>query len=82
MTKMHVLKMLGAFERTESESALSYLVIRLNVAAHNAFHSFRHTIANHLKQLGAGEKKISAILGHADRNISTVVYGMLAPTEK
>ena len=39
------------------------------------FHSFRHTVANTLKQMNADDKKISAILGHADQSITTGRYG-------
>jgi len=39
------------------------------------FHSFRHTVANTLKQKGVDGKMISAILGHKDDSITTGRYG-------
>lgn len=39
------------------------------------FHSFRHTVANHLKQNGAQKEHIAAILGHKDESITTGLYG-------
>jgi integrase len=40
-----------------------------------AFHSFRHTVANHLKQKGIEREKIAAILGHKDESMTTGRYG-------
>lgn len=39
------------------------------------FHSFRHTMADSLKQLDLQETIIAEILGHANENISTGRYG-------
>jgi integrase len=39
------------------------------------FHSFRHTFADSLKQLGVQESAISELLGHVNDNISTGRYG-------
>jgi integrase len=39
------------------------------------FHSFRHTVANHLKQKGVDGKLIMAILGHKDESMTTGRYG-------
>lgn len=39
------------------------------------FHSFRHTLADSLKQLDVQETLISEILGHANANITTGRYG-------
>jgi integrase len=39
------------------------------------FHSFRHTVANHLKQKGEAKEKIGAILGHSDESMTTGRYG-------
>ncbi|MEA2094573.1 MAG: site-specific integrase [Pseudomonadota bacterium] len=39
------------------------------------FHSFRHTVSLILKNAKVEQKMIIAILGHADRDISTGVYG-------
>jgi integrase len=38
------------------------------------FHSFRHTVANCLKQTGVDYKRIEAILGHKDESMSTGYY--------
>ena len=39
------------------------------------FHSFRHTVANQLKQKGAKESIIAELLGHKNVNITTGRYG-------
>lgn len=39
------------------------------------FHSFRHTVANTLKQAGVAESVIAEILGHANSSITTGRYG-------
>lgn len=39
------------------------------------FHSFRHTVADHLKQAGQGEDKIAALLGHEFGGITHNRYG-------
>lgn len=39
-----------------------------------SFHSFRHTVANQLKQKDVDSKKIGAILGHVDSSITTGRY--------
>jgi len=39
------------------------------------FHSFRHTVANNLKQNGVAESVIAEILGHANGSITTGRYG-------
>jgi len=39
------------------------------------FHSFRHTVANHLKQKGVEPVKIAAIIGHKDESMTTGRYG-------
>lgn len=39
------------------------------------FHSFRHTVLNHLKQRDAIKEKIAAIAGHKDESITTGRYG-------
>ncbi|WP_183360561.1 site-specific integrase [Geomonas limicola] len=39
------------------------------------FHSFRHTVINHLKQRGEVKEKIAAICGHKDESITTGLYG-------
>ena len=39
------------------------------------FHSFRHTVANHLKQKDVEPSKISAILGHKDESMAMGRYG-------
>jgi integrase len=39
------------------------------------FHSFRHTVANTLKQAGVAEGVIAEILGHANHSITTGRYG-------
>lgn len=39
------------------------------------FHSFRHTVADTLKQQGVDVSIISEILGHKTKNISTERYG-------
>jgi integrase len=39
------------------------------------FHSFRHTVANQLKQKGVQESLIAEILGHSNANITTGRYG-------
>jgi len=35
-----------------------------NIEGKKSFHSFRHTVANHLKQLGFVEHRVSDLLGH------------------
>lgn len=45
-----------------------------------AFHSFRHTFINELKQGGAPEAAIKQLVGHVDSSITTGRYGkMLSP---
>ena len=39
------------------------------------FHSFRHTFADTLKQNGADQQKIAALMGHVDQSITTGRYG-------
>jgi len=39
------------------------------------FHSFRHTVANHLKQKNVTKEQIAAILGHKDESVTTGLYG-------
>ena len=39
------------------------------------FHSFRHTVADHLKQLGVAESVIGGILGHQTGGITFSRYG-------
>lgn len=39
------------------------------------FHSFRHTVANQLKQNGISETVIAELLGHKNDNITTGRYG-------
>jgi integrase len=39
------------------------------------FHSFRHTFADTLKQLGVQESMISELMGHANDSITTGRYG-------
>jgi len=39
------------------------------------FHSFRHTFADTLKQKGAEQQKIAALMGHVDQSITTGRYG-------
>ncbi|MBF0611895.1 MAG: site-specific integrase [Magnetococcales bacterium] len=39
------------------------------------FHSFRHTVADALKQKGVAAEKIGALLGHADPSMTTGRYG-------
>ena len=39
------------------------------------FHSFRHTVANNLKQQSVPREKIGAILGHLDESVTTGRYG-------
>jgi integrase len=39
------------------------------------FHSFRHTVADTLKQKGVPEGVIAEILGHANQSITTGRYG-------
>jgi integrase len=40
-----------------------------------SFHSYRHTVINHLKQQGEVKEKIAAISGHKDESITTGWYG-------
>ena len=39
------------------------------------FHSFRHTVADSLKQLGVSESVVAGILGHANGGITFHRYG-------
>ena len=39
------------------------------------FHSFRHTVADQLKQKSILKEKIAAIMGHKDESITTGLYG-------
>jgi integrase len=51
---------------------------RRRVGVHSktkAYHSFRHTVGNHLKQKGLPGEQIGAILGHKDESITTGRYG-------
>ena len=40
-----------------------------------AFHSFRHTFSNHLKQQGLPEPQVAALLGHQNGSITYDCYG-------
>ena len=40
-----------------------------------SFHSFRHTVANHLKQKGVAESYIGELLGHSPGSITMGRYG-------
>ena len=51
------------------------LYINCNNCKRKTYHSFRHTVADHLKQKGVAKEKISAILGHKDESITTGWYG-------
>ena len=42
---------------------------------HKAFHSFRHTFANHLKQKRVEPHLVAALTGHADNSMVFGVYG-------
>lgn len=42
---------------------------------HKDFHSFRHTVANMLKQKGVSENEIGGLLGHATGGITNNRYG-------
>jgi len=44
-----------------------------NITGKKSFHSFRHSVANHLKQLGFAEHRVSELLGHQGH--STITYG-------
>lgn len=48
---------------------------KLGIKPGRTFHSFRHTVADHLKQLDVDEKKTGAILGHHDASMTTGRYG-------
>ena len=48
---------------------------RYNSLEGYTFHSFRHTVANELKQLGVEEKYIAALLGHSYGSITHNRYG-------
>ena len=39
------------------------------------FHSFRHTVINHLKQSGVEESRIKELVGHKDNSITMSRYG-------
>jgi integrase len=39
------------------------------------FHSFRHTVANHLKQKGVPKEHAAALLGHSDGSMTYGTYG-------
>ncbi|MBR9829949.1 MAG: tyrosine-type recombinase/integrase, partial [Oceanospirillales bacterium] len=39
------------------------------------FHSFRHTVADHLKQLGVTEGLVAGVLGHQSGGITFNRYG-------
>ncbi len=39
------------------------------------FHSFRHTVINHLKQTDVPETKIKELVGHVNESITTGRYG-------
>ena len=39
------------------------------------FHSFRHTVINHLKQTGVEESRIKELVGHKDNSITMSRYG-------
>ncbi|MBL4760479.1 MAG: site-specific integrase [Mariprofundaceae bacterium] len=44
-----------------------------NIVGNKSFHSFRHTVANNLKQQGFAEHRVSELLGHQGH--STITYG-------
>jgi integrase len=48
---------------------------KLGLVGKKSFHSFRHTVADELKQKGVEEIKIKAITGHKDNSITTGRYG-------
>ena len=39
------------------------------------FHSFRHTLANELKQQGVAEAQVAALIGHSKGGITFERYG-------
>lgn len=39
------------------------------------FHSFRHTVADHLKQLGVSESLVGGLLGHTTGGVTFGRYG-------
>ena len=43
--------------------------------SNKVFHSFRHNVANHLKQILEPERVIESLLGHANNSMSTSRYG-------
>jgi integrase len=45
------------------------------------FHSFRHTVANHLKQKGIPEAVVAGLLGHQSHGITFSRYGKEYPPE-
>jgi integrase len=50
--------------------------IKIGVTAkEKTFHSFRHTVADSLKQLGNDDKQVAAILGHSGSSITFDLYG-------
>jgi integrase len=39
------------------------------------FHSFRHTVVNHLKDAGVARERIAELVGHEDESVTFGVYG-------
>lgn len=51
------------------------LELNTNGGERKDFHSFRHTVADNLKQLGVAESHIGGILGHTTGGITSTRYG-------
>ena len=48
---------------------------RKTVGVESPFHSFRHTVVDHLKQKNVPKEKIAALVGHSDDSMTTGRYG-------
>ena len=68
-------KELDGYQRNASKWFSDYRRRCGIVSAKKTFHSFRHTVSNHLKQRGCIAEQVSSLLGHATESITFDRYG-------
>jgi integrase len=68
-------KELDGYQRNASKWFSDYRRRCGIVSTKKTFHSFRHTVSNHLKQRGCMAEQVSSLLGHATETITFDRYG-------